>query len=105
MGLQPLTTQNEVATIDRPNGRRGVPLQLVHADSIHWVERLRLPSSLLSKHSESRPRLTGRYRYVWSAAELQAKTENDVLVCANVFGLWWSQRLRAMMDSARSLPY
>jgi hypothetical protein len=28
-----------------------------------------------------------KYRYVWSAAELQAKTENDVLVCANVFGL------------------
>ena len=33
------------------------------------------------------------------------KTENNSLVCANVFGLWWSQRLRAMMDSARSLPY
>jgi len=45
------------------------------------------------------------YRYVWSAAELQAKTENDNLVCANVFGLCWSQRLLAMMDSARSLPY
>jgi hypothetical protein len=36
---------------------------------------------------------------------LQAKTENDDLVCANVFGLCWSQRLLAMMDSARSLPY
>jgi hypothetical protein len=33
------------------------------------------------------------------------KTEIDKLVCANVFGLWWSQRLLAMMDSARSLPY
>ena len=39
------------------------------------------------------------------AAELQAKTENDRVVCANVFGLWWSQRPLAMMDSARSLPY
>lgn len=26
-------------------------------------------------------------------------------VCANSFGLWWSERLRAMMDSARPLPY
>ena len=49
--------------------------------------------------------LTTKYRYVWSAARLQAKTEIDSLVCANVFGLWWSARLLAMMDSARSLPY
>jgi hypothetical protein len=48
--------------------------------------------------------MTG-YRYVWSAAELQARTEKDNLVCANVFGLCWSQQLLAMMDSARSLPY
>ena len=34
----------------------------------------------------------------WSAAELQAKNERWQLVCANVFGLHWSQRLRAMMD-------
>ena len=27
------------------------------------------------------------YRYVWSAAELQAKKEERQLVCANVFGL------------------
>jgi hypothetical protein len=27
------------------------------------------------------------YRYVWSAAELQAKNEEWQLVCANVFGL------------------
>ena len=27
------------------------------------------------------------------------------MVCANVFGLWWSQGLLTMMDSARSLPY
>ena len=33
------------------------------------------------------------------------KIENDSSVCANVFGLWWSQRLLAMMESARSLPY
>jgi hypothetical protein len=35
---------------------------------------------------------------VWSAAELQSKNEEWQLVCANVFGLQWSQRLRAMMD-------
>jgi|GEM_PF-3420195 len=28
---------------------------------------------------------------VWSAAELQAKNEGWQLVCANVFGLEWSQ--------------
>ena len=28
-----------------------------------------------------------RYRYVWSAAGLQAKTSDGGLVCANVFGL------------------
>jgi hypothetical protein len=44
------------------------------------------------------------YRYVWSAAELQAENRDDGLVCANVFGLWWSPRLLAMMESARSLP-
>jgi hypothetical protein len=38
------------------------------------------------------------YRNVWSAAELQAKNEQWQLVCANVFGLEWSQQLRAMMD-------
>jgi hypothetical protein len=37
--------------------------------------------------------------------DCKRKTEKDKLVCANVFGLWWSQRLLAMMDSARSLPY
>src|SRR6202521_3459809 len=42
------------------------------------------------------------YRNVWSAAELQAKNEEWQVVCANVFGLQWSQRLRAMMD-VRSL--
>lgn len=47
----------------------------------------------------------GKYWYVWSAAGLQAKSEADIWVCANVFGLWWSQRLLAMMESARSLPY
>ena len=31
------------------------------------------------------------YRNVWSAAELQAKNDQWQLVCANVFGLWWSQ--------------
>ncbi len=30
-------------------------------------------------------------RNVWSAAELQAKNEEWQLVCANVFGLQWSQ--------------
>jgi hypothetical protein len=47
----------------------------------------------------------GHYRYVWSAAELQAENQDDGLVCTNVFGLWWSSRLLAMMDSARSLPH
>jgi len=45
------------------------------------------------------------YRYVWSAAELQAKSADGQMVCANVFGLWWSQGLLTMMDSAHSLPY
>src|ERR1039458_5643587 len=31
------------------------------------------------------------YRNVWSAAVLQAKNEEWQLVCANVFGLQWSQ--------------
>ncbi len=47
--------------------------------------------------------LISRYRYVWSAAEMQAKNEEWQMVCANVFGLEWSQRLRAM--SAGSRPY
>jgi len=38
------------------------------------------------------------YRNVWSAAVLQAKNEKWQMVCANVFGLEWSQGLRAMMD-------
>jgi hypothetical protein len=32
-----------------------------------------------------------KYRNVWSAAELQAKNEEWHLVCADVFGLQWSQ--------------
>ena len=31
--------------------------------------------------------IMARYRYVWSAAGLQAKTSDGGLVCANVFGL------------------
>jgi hypothetical protein len=50
---------------------------------------------------EPSPKKRG-YRNVWSAAVLQAKNEEWQLVCANVFGLEWSQRLRAMMD-VRSL--
>jgi hypothetical protein len=42
------------------------------------------------------------YRYVWYAAEMKAKNEEWQMVCANVFSLEWSQRLRAMMD-VRSL--
>jgi hypothetical protein len=30
-------------------------------------------------------------RNLWSAAELQAKSEDDNLVCASVFGLCWSK--------------
>ena len=29
-------------------------------------------------------------RNVWSAAPSQAKSERDMLVCANVYGLCWS---------------
>jgi hypothetical protein len=47
---------------------------------------------------------TGAYRYVWSAADLQAETADGVLVCANVFGLCRDLRSLAMMDSARFLP-
>lgn len=49
--------------------------------------------------------IIGKYRYVWSAAGLQAKSELTFVVCANVFGLSWSQQLLAMMESARFLPY
>jgi hypothetical protein len=34
-------------------------------------------------------------RNVWSAAVLQAKSERDMLVCANVSGLCWSSCLLA----------
>ena len=45
-----------------------------------------------------------RYLDVWSAAYLQAKSENDSLVRANVFGLQLGQAPLAMMDSACFLP-
>jgi PAS domain-containing protein len=38
-----------------------------------------------------RAQLFEPYRNVWSAAVLQAKNEERQLVCANVFGLEWSQ--------------
>jgi len=78
-----------------------------------WVSRLRC-SVIAPSNSEDLLRAgrrveftidNGHYRNVWSAAELQAENRDDGLVCANVFGLWWSQRLLAMMDSARPLPY
>ncbi len=37
---------------------------------------------------------------VWSAASPQAKSEDDGLVCANVYGLYWSGLLPAMMECA-----
>jgi hypothetical protein len=37
---------------------------------------------------------------VWSAALSQAKSKGGGLVCANVFGLYWSGLLRAMMECA-----
>jgi hypothetical protein len=36
---------------------------------------------------------------------IASEGENDSSVCVNVFGLWWSSRLLAMMESARSLPF
>ena len=45
------------------------------------------------------------YRYVWSAAELQAKTESDVWSAPMYSALDGVSDPRAMMESARSLPY
>src|SRR5438128_8463554 len=42
-------------------------------------------------------------RNVWSAAVSQAKNETDRLVCANVYGLCWSTKLRAMMECGCAL--
>jgi hypothetical protein len=44
-------------------------------------------------------------RNVWSAALSQAKNEGDRLVCANVFGLYWSTRLLARMECAALSSY
>ena len=41
-----------------------------------------------------------RLRNVWSAASLQAKSESGGLVCANVYGLYWSDVLLARMECA-----
>jgi len=35
----------------------------------------------------------------------KAKNEGDRLVCANVFGLYWSTRLLAMMECAALSSY
>jgi hypothetical protein len=40
------------------------------------------------------------YRNVWSAASSQAKSESGGLVCANVYGLCWSEALLARMECA-----
>jgi hypothetical protein len=42
---------------------------------------------------------------VWSAGLLQAKSEDDGLVCANVYGLDWSGFLRALMECAALRSY
>ena len=39
-------------------------------------------------------------RNVWSAASSQAKSEGGWLVCANVYGLCWSEALLARMECA-----
>jgi hypothetical protein len=44
-------------------------------------------------------------RNVWSAAFPQAKTESDVLVCANVFGLRWSRGSGPGWNALRSVPH
>ena len=31
------------------------------------------------------------YRNLWATVKLQAKNEEWHMVCANVFGVWWSQ--------------
>jgi hypothetical protein len=45
------------------------------------------------------------YANVWSAALLQAKSEGDRAVCANVCGLDRSVRLLAMMECAALSSY
>jgi hypothetical protein len=49
--------------------------------------------------------MSGAYDNVWSASLLQAKSEGDQMVCANVCGLHWSVRLLAMMECAALSSY
>ena len=44
-------------------------------------------------------------RNVWSAASSQAKSEGGWLVCANVYGLCWSEALLARMECAALSSY
>ena len=44
-------------------------------------------------------------RNVWSAAGLQAKSEVDGLVCANVFGLRWSRNSWPGWNALRFVPH
>jgi hypothetical protein len=67
---------------------------------VHGARNTRRTENLVLIRSVVSARM--HYRNVWSAAEMQAKSEEWQMVCANVFGLEWSQRLRAMMD-VRSL--
>jgi hypothetical protein len=70
----------------------------LRCDFLQESQKLLVPMTTMAGAND----LTGMYGPPQSC---KRKTEKDKLVCANVFGLWWSQRLLAMMDSARSLPY
>lgn len=54
-----------------------------------------------SAYRKGKKVVAGRNRNVWSAAVSQAKSESDRLVCANVCGLRWSNKLLARMDALR----
>src|SRR5258705_11938547 len=51
----------------------------------------RMTGSVMDGENVVQDALFEAYRNVWSTAELQAKNEEWQLVCANVFGLQWSQ--------------
>jgi hypothetical protein len=42
---------------------------------------------------------------VWSAALSQAKNDDDGMVCANVYGLRWSNELLTLMECAALSSY